>query len=86
MTTPAAGPATQAETAHAELGPLIHQMWVLANEAGFAIRWDNDRDLESAAERLLPLHVEFARLYRSWLAARTRDGERVLPPGESMST
>jgi len=29
-----------------------------------------DDDLTTAAEAILPLDVEFARLYRTWLAAR----------------
>lgn len=49
----------------------------------YSIRGDA-RHVANAAEQLLPLHVEFARLYRTWLAHRVTgtlftlggDGER----------
>jgi hypothetical protein len=47
----------------------------------------DDRQLALAAEHLLRLHVEFARIYRSWLARRIIGRPPFLPFGgpDSMS-
>jgi hypothetical protein len=54
-----------------ELAEFATGLHTIAGTLVAAARVGDARQLAMAAEELLPLHVEFARLYRSWLAAHT---------------
>jgi hypothetical protein len=56
------------------------QLRLLLQEAQVAAALRDGGDLADIAERILPLQVEFARRYRSWLARRLGPG-----PGSGMS-
>jgi len=79
MTEPAdVDPAPLAERAIKDVARIADRIRLLSQEAVFAARSRNPADLSAAAEQLLPLHVEFARLYRTWLAAHQ---PAVVQPG-----
>src|ERR1700728_4604304 len=96
---PAVDPEPAVEAAARQLQELTLRLQYLSQEAHFAAIERNPEALSNAAEILLPLHVEFARLYRTWLSAHRKPvlapqtpvfGSRVVPqgmrpPGESMS-
>lgn len=73
MSTPTPAPAAPALTDPAAaalpgLAALADQLRLLAQEACYAARDGDAQGLAEASERLLPLHVEYARRYRTWLA------------------
>jgi hypothetical protein len=63
-----------------DLGDRCETLKLRAQEAQYAADGGDERELAEACEKLLPLHVQFAQAYRSWLVGRRP------PPGESMST
>jgi hypothetical protein len=56
------------------LAEVADQLRLLAQEVNYAAVDGDAQAVTTAAERLLPLHVEFARQYRGWLA------RRIAPP------
>ena len=79
-------PAPLAERAIKDVARIADRIRLLSQEAVFAARSRNPADLSAAAEQLLPLHVEFARLYRTWLAAHQQPSVPVQPgPVDGMS-
>lgn len=60
----------------------------LAATVATAAQLGDARQLAGAAEELLPLHVDFARVYRTWLVHRTVGQPPFIPLGcpDSMST
>lgn len=73
-------PAKTADPAMADLGNRCETLKLRAQEAQYAADGGDARELAEACEKLLPLQVQFAQAYRSWLVAWPP------PPGESMST
>jgi hypothetical protein len=78
-------PAAPAAPAPAALEPLLElagQLLFLTGELAAAAGHDDAPAVAQAAEELLPLHVEFARIYRTWLARRVTGGLFALGTGD----
>jgi hypothetical protein len=90
MNTPehtAAAAAVNAVDELAGLRDLAIGLQALAATVSSAAQLGDGRNVAMAAEELLPLHVEFALLYRTWLARRTIGCPPFVPLGgpDSMS-
>lgn len=73
----AAAAPLDASAALPAIAQLADRLRLLSQEASYAARSADPLALAEVSERLLPLHVEYARRYRTWLARRTGTDDSV---------